>query len=336
MSVQSFCEFIFVALPLGIWNEKICPQRNPISSGKLLFTTSDVEKGRKETKSWSISTHPIDIFNQRRIDLCKACFCQAADGGHCRQAGTPPPSTGICWEFMEVSRRYAYTLESYVVDKSLSTKIDIKHFKELLRYFDQNVKSTTGNIKIEDMDHIVGPVKDYFYLNEQYSTYQLISVQFMCRVLDRLLPKAQEEAYKETPLPALREEHLRKIEHIIKEGKAFRRGLSLENQEPHLTGLTGLFPITNLNEQERPIYEQYLKQLFALRNQKIYRFLSEACAKDLREREKNPEAPLTHLVTLESYDKDIQHKRIFLAFKVATAVAAVFFFFVSNGVLCAG
>jgi hypothetical protein len=57
----------------------------------------------------------------------------------------------------------------------------------------------------------------------------------------------------------------------------------------------------------------------------MLKILKEAFQKDLAVRETNPSAPLTHLVTLEGYDKEISRQRQNLCSKVALAAFAFFF-----------
>jgi hypothetical protein len=137
----------------------------------------------------------------------------------------------------------------------------------------------------------------------------------MFRIANRLRIQEETKLSKELPLPQFSNpSHLGSLKNEIASVQS--RGGLLGNS-------------CNISKEEikdLKLYKDYLTTLFDLRDQRMLKILKDAFQKDLAVRATNPAAPLTHLVTLEGYEKDISKQRQILCLKVILAAFAIFFF----------
>jgi hypothetical protein len=271
-----------------------------------------VSSAKVQMKSVPLPTYFVDIFRKSILEDAKALFSPLFKED-------PTPGFG----FSALRRRCTYTLEGYFVDKHLSHHISSKFMTEVLIRIEQAVNKQLqgGNDAISCFNRYLFHTKaiDSFGVNGDNFVQNFrevnIEVAFMLRILERLRIQEETNLFQELPLPQF--SNPSNLEQL-------NQGMLAVQSRGGLLTVSCSIPETDVSDC--PLYERYLTQLFDERDRRILKILKEAFQKDLAVREKNPKAPLVHLVTIESYEKKIGRQRRELCTKIAIAAFAVFFF----------
>jgi hypothetical protein len=283
-----------------------------IYSGLTAAVDPIILGAKGQMKSAQLPTYYFDIFRRSILEDAKSLFSPFLNQD-------PSPGFGIS----ALERRCQLTLEGYFVDKHLSGCISSEFMTEVLNRVEHAViqclqgdksflwrnQFYTRNIQSfgQPGDHFV---KHFREVNRE--------VSFMFRLANRLRIQEEKKLFKELPLPKFSNpSHLRLLKYQM--SSALSHGILLR--------LPCTIPKTETGDLK--LYKDYLTTLFDLRDQRMLKILKEAFQKDLVARQTNPSAPLTHLVTLEGYEKDISKQRQILCLKVSLAVVAIFFFIIT-------
>ena len=281
-----------------------------ISMGGFAAFDDIVDEAIEDMKSVQLPTYYFDIFKRSVLDDAKALFstCFKRD---------PTPGKG----FSDLSQRCELKLEGYFTDKILSCRVRSHVITEILRRLEKSITDFRKE----------GDVTKWFWLrNFQINTIfsfgfgdqfaggsfreVCIETRFMNRVTERLRIDMQTKVLKELPIPQFN--HPKSREVLENEIKNYFECPEICNVD------LMYFPKEEVEDVRKA--QTYMYTIFQTRNERMLKILKAAFQKDLEERALNPDAPLTNLVKLESYEKAISRQRQKLCAKVATV--AVFFF----------
>jgi hypothetical protein len=283
-----------------------------ICSGLTAAVDPTILGARVQMESVQLPTYYFDIFRKSILEDAKALFSPLLNQD-------PTPGFGIS----ALERKCQLTLEGYFVDKNLSGYISNKFMVEVLsrieRAVNECIQGKRGDkscferrqFYTETIQHF-GPPRDDFVKHFREVN---VEVSFMFRIVERLRVQEETKLFKELPLPQFsNSSHLGSLKDEMS---------SVQNRG----ALLGIFCYVSKEEvKDLKLYKDYLTTLFDLRDRRMLNILKEAFQKDRDVRTTNPAAPLTHLVTLEGYEKDISKQRQILCLKVILAAFAIFFF----------
>lgn len=265
-----------MSVKIPIIEQKLYPVFDP---------TDQIPIARKEMQQVQLPVQRIDIFDRNRLEDCKTLFSNTLRND---QTITKP---ALSFLSMDVEK----TLECYLVDKNLSSRLSIDYFEKAF-------------IAMEEK------VKEYNRPNVFRGGMQSFLIQ--------ILPTSRTD----------RPEYLFLFRVI--ERKLIEEGLKLnEELPPPIDPTDSIFPMwKSFAEDCRPehlasSYEDIAKYAAKWHNERTIRSftsLKEAFKKDLEVRKINPNAPLTHLVHLDSYEKEITDKRAGLALKIKICALGFF------------
>jgi hypothetical protein len=283
-----------------------------ICSGLTAAVDPTVLGARAQMKFVKLPTYYFDIFRRSILENAKSLFSPLLNQD-------PTPGFGIS----ALERSCQLTLEGYFVDKHLSGCVSSAFMTEVLsriecavnQYFQNNRDDKSCFSRYLFYSRTIqsfGRPGDGFAKNFRDVN---LEVSFMLRIANRLRIQEETKLFKELPLPQFSNpSHLRSLNDEI---------TSVQD----CGGLLGISCSISKNDTEDlKLYKDYLTTLFDLRDQRMLKILKEAFQKDLAVRATNPAAPLTHIVTLEGYEKDISKQRQILCSKIALFVFAIFFF----------
>ncbi len=270
---------------------------------------STLAQAKKDMQTVKVPMYIIwDIFDRSKIELAKASFSDELK----KEPG--PGVTLFC-----IQREFKLTLEGYFVDKHLSSRIPTSFMKALVPHIEQGVKEEPQLFrKPEDASsssrtgHFMGII-EHFKSTGFVKNFREVNpeVYFMMRVAERLRIQEETKLFKELSFPELKSETAR------------------ENLKKGMQGVAAgdyfSIPLLNatLSEEDEKAARDYCQTVFDMRNQRMLTIVKEAWAKDLKAREKNPNAPLTNLVTLVGYEDEIYQKRKMLYLQTAAGVVIV-------------
>lgn len=141
-----------------------------------------------------------------------------------------------------------------------------------------------------------------------------VEVSFMFRIVERLRVQEETKLFAELPPPQFKNpENLAALKRAIDDIQTCSSILTIHCH------------ISEKEPDDRLLLTEYETKLYDLRDERVLTILKESSRKDLAVRQTNPNAPLTHLVTIEKYEKAISKERLKLAGKIAIAVFAIFF-----------
>lgn len=281
--------------PLSVHENSRQQEKRKIDSLKL-FPAVIAEK--QEMKSVKIPTYWVDIFNREKLAYAKILL-------------SPNYLKNLEPGFSYVHLDFMLTLEGYMVDKHLSGPVKLGIVYEALGLFKNRLYNAQCSKDKETAYNVCCEISE----NDQYVHNHYAEIDFIGRVFKRLYIQEQAKLCKELPLPNLSPEHIARLKNTIQTMEATGEHLTEMGLQDH-----------ELSLQERSRYRAYLGRLFDERNRRMLTLLQRAYKKDAEVRSRNPKAPLTYLVTLESYENKIFQKRLHLLAKVAAVVACVFFF----------
>jgi hypothetical protein len=284
-----------------------------IYSGLTAAVDPIILGAKGQMKSVQLPTYYFDIFRRSILEDAKSLFSPLLNQDR-------SPGFGIS----ALERRCKLTLEGYFVDKHLSGCISSEFMTEMLRKIEGAVTQCLHGERDDEtcfdrglfyteILQSFGLPRDNFVEHFREVNRE---VSFTFRITERLRVQEETKLYKELPLPQFsKQSYLESLKDEMS---------SIEERGCGLLGVSCGVP--NTEGEDRKLYKDYLTRLFDLRDQRTLKILNEAFQKDLVVRQTNPSAPLTHLVTLEGYEKDISKQRQILCSKVALAVFAIFFF----------
>ena len=265
-----------------------------------------VQEAKSAMESVVLPSCGADVFNKEAIACMKALF-------HSQVFQDPTPGFG----FGRMCSYYAKTLEAYWVDKHLSTAQNVptsiveEVLQRIERVIDKQLHGTPNEKRL--------PFAREFFYDVEYSEEGrgkpfLIPSYFLIRVVRRLLRVLTPQICQAIP-PSFTEPHLlKRLEEDLQDGT-----ISIPDLE---------------NERDFASYRAYAKEIFDERDRRMLVILKEAFTKDKEARQSDPNAPLTHLVTLEGYESAIKEKKRVLHQKeqrifYATYAIFVFFFIIA-------
>lgn len=263
-------------------------------------------KARELMRHVHVPTNRIDIFDRERFAWAKALFSEELKND-------PTPGFGIS----NVERHCANSLEGYWVDKHLSSCISTPFMEEIMRRFREAVAKQFGpnpryttfqrdgfflRIADEWNGHDDPYVRDFREVNVESS--------FMCRIVERLKSEVQKQLVQELPFPNIEPWFVKKFQESMHDGSNY------------LSVILG----KGLKPESEIAYNRYCENFFNERDRRVMAILERTWAQDKAARQENPRAPLTHLVTLESYEQKISSQRQTLYRRIAIAVASSVFF----------
>jgi hypothetical protein len=284
-----------------------------IHSGVTAVVDPTIWGARVQMKSVQLPTYYFDIFRKLILEDAKALFSPLLHQD-------PMPGFGIS----ALARKCQLTLEGYFVDKHLSGSISSVFMTEVLGRIDHAVNQCLQGKR--DDKSCYGRGQFYTEIIQSFGTpgdnfaksFRDVNVEvfFMFRIANRLRVQEETKLYKELSLPQFSNpSYLSSLKDEMS---------SIEERGCGLLGLSCNIPKEEIEDLK--LYKDYLTKLFDLRDQRMLKILKDAFQKDLAVRTTNPSAPLTHLVTLEGYEKDISKQRQILCLKVILAAFAIFFF----------
>ena len=283
-----------------------------VHSGMTAAVDASVQAAIEQMKSTPLPTYYFDIFRRSVLEDAKALFSPL-------YKQDPTPGFG----FGALERQCERTLESYFVDKHLSHCISSRFMSEVLKKIESAV-----NLQLESGEGS----KPFHNRNPFYSravqslgdkeaqfveNFREINIErsFMCRILERLRIQEEAKLFRELPLPQFSNPSnptmmQNEMAGIVERGWGF---------------LSIFWKVPKEEAADFELYKTYLITLYDERDRRMLKIIKESFQKDLAVREKNPHAPLTHLVTLESYEKAIGKQRQLLCAKITLVAVFVFF-----------
>ncbi|MGR3973575.1 MAG: hypothetical protein QRY72_03275 [Candidatus Rhabdochlamydia sp.] len=279
---------------ISFWGEKISsyfPRRISFTKDiesilhRSFVTEKDIESF--EMKDIEIPTYPIDVFDKVKILKAKEIFKIIP------KPDDPELMTSHifknCFQSF-LNKEVTSCIEGYYVDQHLSSRISLENILKLF----QIVKDQAPKLsKMSERDEGCLYTDSYSDFHEVPAVERL----FMDRINIRLAHYLEKQVYEEIGPPAF--ENKANVEHVE---DAIRRGCPLVYSDL----------IFNRVASEKMIYDEYKKRLYEERDKRAFKWLEEALAKDQAVRAINPEAPLSHLVMLPSFEQEIRSKRVSL------------------------
>ena len=280
-------------------------------SGMTASIDGTVSAARTQMKSTQLPTYFVDIFRRSVLDDAKALFSP-------EYKRDPTPGFG----FSALRRQCEQTLEGYFVDKHLSSSISSGFMIEVLSRIERAV-----NEKLQRVEGTIDRSFQGVFYPESIQSFGIkgdnfvdnfrelnVEVSFMFRVVNRLRIQEETKLYTELPLPQFKNP---------KYLEALQRSIVNLQKCPASSMLYCL--ISKKEPEDLRLYGEYRTKLYDIRDKRVLKILKESLQKDLAARETNPNAPLTHLVTIEKYEKAISLERLKLTGKITLAVFTFFF-----------
>lgn len=290
-----------------LWNKGLRPSQ---------WKSGIVRAAIEEMRAVKVPRYLWDIFQTPRFDLAKAIFSH-------QFKKDPTPGWAICF----LQREVIMTLESYYVDKHLSSRIPTNYVQTLIPIIENGAASEYRLFKTEEdasccnrTGHLIGVIQ-HSWDKMQISDFREVQPEVYCmmRIEQRIRIQVEARLIKELPPPQF-------------ESKQALQKFTKTYQEILEGHYFTIFMRGDLSPEDDQRFNTYCKQFFDERNRRMVAIFKAAWEKDKALREKDPNASLLNLVTIDRYENEIWQKRKELYLKTAAAILtlALFFFLKSR------
>jgi hypothetical protein len=269
----------------------------------------------QEMRSVKIPTYLLDIFHGETLALAKAIFSNKLR----------EETSGGTIFFLKM--KLLPTLESYFVDKHLSSRIPTQFMHSLIPIIEKGVLSEHKLFE-EESEAFSCDRKGYFIGAIQHSPEKMgyhlctelqIETSFMVRVAERVRKQVEVQILNELPSPHFESKQATQV--FKGSAQEVKDGFNFVSNVRNNGDLTG---------EDHLTFNAYCKQFFDERNRRMVEIFKAAWEKDKALREKDPNAPLLNLVTIDHFENKIWQKRKELYIKTAaTIVTLALFFFIT-------
>ncbi|MGR3911867.1 MAG: hypothetical protein QRY71_00960 [Candidatus Rhabdochlamydia sp.] len=250
---------------------------------------SDKDREHFLMKDVKVPTYPIDIFNQTRLLESKEAF---------RFIPKPESPEKMTAHIMKGFLQSSFScnaqewIEGYYVDQHLSSLISLESISKLFQIVKEKAPKLVNEPCVD---------RAFLYDGAYRNNNEVTDAErfFMNRITGRLAIYFEKQVYEEMGPPDFKSKA--NLEDIT---QAVNKGLPLACK--HLS----------YDLSEKDIYFAYMQKLYQERDKRAFKWFEEALAKDLENRALNPRAPLTHLVTIPTFEQEILSKRRKLAAKI--------------------